>query len=95
MCAVPNGGNRNVREAHRLKKQGVKSGVSDIFLPIPVGDYHGMFIEMKRRKVDGPSKASKKQQDFLDTMNATGYYAMVCHGADHAIAEIKEYLEWA
>ena len=33
MFAIPNGGYRDVREATRLKKQGVKSGVSDMFLP--------------------------------------------------------------
>jgi len=101
MFAIPNGahlaGDARQRgiQMGRLKKQGFKSGVSDIFLPIPVGDYHGMFIEMKRRMQDGPTKVSRKQQDFLDTMKATGYHVMICYGADHAIADIKDYLEWS
>ena len=94
MFAIANGGNRNHREAARLKKQGVKAGVYDIFLPIPMGEYHGLFIELKRRKKDGPSRVSKKQQDFGETMEATGYHAVVCYGADFAIAEIKDYLQW-
>ena len=47
MFAIPNGGYRNPREAANLKRQGVKAGVSDIFLPLPTDKYHGLFIEMK------------------------------------------------
>lgn len=38
LIAIPNGGYRTAREAKSLKKQGVKSGVSDYFLPVPVAD---------------------------------------------------------
>ena len=36
---VPNGGNRNVREAVRLKRQGVKAGIPDIYLDVPNGNH--------------------------------------------------------
>ena len=32
-----------------LKKMGVKPGVPDLILPLPSGNYHGLFIEMKKR----------------------------------------------
>lgn len=47
LFAIPNGGSRDIREAVRLKRQGVKAGVSDMFLPIPNSMYHGLFIELK------------------------------------------------
>ncbi len=51
--AIPNGGKRNPVEAARLKKQGVKAGVSDIFVAYPENPYHGLWIELKRPKVKG------------------------------------------
>ena len=39
---IPNGGSRHPREAANLKRQGVKAGVPDLFLPIARGKYHGL-----------------------------------------------------
>lgn len=91
MHAIPNGGNRNKREAARLKGQGVKPGVSDIFLPLPVDPFHGLYIEMKRRKVNGPSRITKDQGDFLFDMVTLNYRCIVCYGADEAIQAIRDY----
>jgi len=93
MFAIPNGGKRNKREAARLRRQGVKAGVYDIFLPYPTGKYPGLFIEMKRRKVDGSSSISPKQRLFGMDMEKQGYKCVICYGADQAIKVIKEYVE--
>lgn len=66
MFAIPNGGLRNKATAGRLKAEGVKSGVVDLFLPLPITyrhspdpkltEYHqirmyyGLWIEMKRKR---------------------------------------------
>ena len=100
LFAVPNGGNRNPREAARLKAGGVKAGVSDVFLPVPTESteelsdtgYHGLFIEMKRRKVDGTSRVSDDQKAFQDAMVSAGYKCAVCYGAEEAIEVIRKYL---
>ena len=42
---VPNGGWRSKSEAVRLQRMGVKPGVSDLFLPVARGGYHGIWIE--------------------------------------------------
>ncbi len=89
--SVPNGGKRNAREAARLKAQGVKSGVSDMFLPMVMDGCPGLYIELKRRKQDGPSKVSPKQALFHRDMKKQGYKCVVCYGADEAISIIKEY----
>ena len=44
---IPNGGKRNLREAVRLKKQGVVAGVPDLFCPEPTKLFHGLFVELK------------------------------------------------
>jgi len=91
--SIPNGGNRNIREAARLKKQGVKPGVADIFLPIPMDPYHGLYIEMKRQKKDGRSVITEDQVDFLMAAKKQGYRCEVCYGAESAIRAIVLYVK--
>lgn len=89
MFHIPNGGSRNKIEAANLKRQGVKAGVSDIFLPIPNKKYHGLFIEMKA----GKNKPTEKQKEFIKDMTKNGYACAVCYGAENAINCVKEYLK--
>jgi len=86
---IPNGGSRHKLEAVALKRQGVRAGVSDLFLPVPKGKFHGMWIEMKA--VNG-AKPSKAQQEWLDDMESLGYAAIVAYGAEQAINGLKNYL---
>jgi hypothetical protein len=44
---IPNGGRRNVIEAQRMKREGVKAGVPDYQLPYRVGDRAGVVFEIK------------------------------------------------
>ena len=90
MYHCPNGGFREAREAHNLRRQGVKAGVPDIVLPVPRGGYHGLYIELKRRK---GGRLSDEQRVWLDRLNRLGYRAIVCQGWDAAREEIKAYLE--
>ena len=86
---VPNGGSRNPIEAHNLKLQGVQPGVPDICLPVPRGGYHGLYIELKRRK---GGRLSEEQAGWIDRLNRLGYRAVVCKGWDAAREEIEQYL---
>jgi len=83
-----NGGKRNAREAVRLKRQGVKAGVSDIIIPVAKGKYHGLMIELKPPKAY-KSSVSKTQKAFIAAANDQGYLALVCYGFD----EVKEVIE--
>lgn len=86
--AIPNGGKRNKIEAANLKRQGVKAGVSDIFIPVAVGEYHGLYIELKV----GKNKASDKQKEFMLDMQKEGYAVALCYGCDEAITVTQKYL---
>lgn len=86
---IPNGGSRNAREAHNLRMQGVKAGIPDIFLPVARGGWHGLYIEMKRRK---GGRLSDEQAAMLEALREQGYCAWVCKGANDAIELITEYL---
>lgn len=86
--AIPNGGYRKPKEAKLLVASGVKSGVPDIFLPVPKGKYHGLYIELKV----GKNKTSKNQNDWLYKLNRQGYGVKVCYGANQAKKTIEKYL---
>ena len=87
---IPNGGSRNRIEAHNLKLEGVKAGVPDICLPVPCGDYHGLYIELKRTKGGVVSDA---QKEWIEMLNDRGYLAAVAKGATEAIKVISAYLK--
>lgn len=95
----PNGGYRNQGEGKNFKLMGTKAGFPDLFIFIPKGEYHGLFIELKTPKgktADGKTrqagKVSDLQQAVIDRLNAMGYKAVVAYGANNAIDEIKAYL---
>jgi hypothetical protein len=85
---IPNGGHRNKIEAARLKAAGVKSGVWDLFLPVPVGNYHGLYIEMKV----GTNALTKQQSEFLEHLKANNYKHEVCYDWKQARDCIIDYL---
>ena len=86
--AIPNGGHRHISVAKRMKDSGVKSGVWDIFVPIPVDGYSGMYIEMKW----GKNKLTDNQEAFRYDL-LTVYRWSVCYSAIEAAHTIGDYLE--
>lgn len=86
---IPNGGKRGKIEAARFKAMGVKAGVPDLCLPVPMGRYHGLYIEMKRRE---GGKLSSDQRRWIEGLRANGYCVWRCDGAQQAIAVLEAYL---
>ena len=89
LYAIPNGGKRAIKTAIALKAQGVKSGVPDMCLPVARGGYHGLYIELKRQK---GGVVSETQKSWITALNTQGYKAIICHGAEEAIEQIRGYL---
>jgi hypothetical protein len=86
MYAIPNGGERNVAVAAKLRAEGVRAGVSDVCLPIARGPFHGFYIEMKKPG----GKESDKQKEFGAFLVEQGYHYECC---DHwEIA--RDMIEW-
>jgi len=67
--AIPNGGKRDVREASRLKAEGVLAGVPDLFVPEARYGFHGLFIEMKF----GDGKMTEAQEKICEDLKNLGY----------------------
>lgn len=90
LFAIPNGGERDRIVAGRMKAEGVKSGVSDLCLPVARGGFFGLFIEMKR--FDGGT-VSENQTQFLEFVGRHGYANAICYGMEQAVHTLKRYLD--
>ena len=75
-------------QAAILKKMGVKRGAPDLFLPIPSGEYHGLFIEMKAMS----GRQSDDQIWWIEHLKANGYACSVCYGWKQATEVLTWYL---
>lgn len=92
MFHIPNEGRRCVQHTQSLLRQGMKPGVPDIFLPIPKGRYHGLFIEMKRRT---GGRQTPEQRAWQEALLENGYCAVVCKGFEVARDAIDWYMRGA
>ncbi len=85
--AIPNGGLRNIKVAAKLKQEGVKAGVADLFVALSNGKYHGLFIEVKV----GKNRQQPNQKIFEQKVLENGYQYKVVRSIDEIIAVIREY----
>ena len=84
--AVPNGGSRNVREAQRLKSEGVLAGVADLTILLPQGK--SLYIEMK---VKG-NRQTPNQKEFQQKAEALGHKYYVCYSFEEFEKAVKQEL---
>ena len=89
LFAIPNGGQRNIITAKRMKDEGVRSGIPDLFLAVPRGNFHGLFIEMKKPQ---GGVVSDNQKACMEMLSKNDYCVTVCRGFVDAQEAIKGYL---
>lgn len=75
----------------KLKAMGVRAGWPDLFLAVPCGEYHGLFIEMKAKH----GRLSDAQKELHPIIREQGYLVVVCYGAGEAIDMLKRYVTQA
>ena len=76
--AVPNGGSRNVREAHNLKLSGVLAGVSDLIILM---QKRAVFVELKTDK----GRQSEYQKKFQQDVESLGFEYLIWRSLDDCI----------
>lgn len=86
--AIPNGGQRDIRVAKKLKEEGVVAGVPDMQVVSARNGYHGLFLELKNGK---KGRLSDKQSAMIDFLTKKGYKCVIIRTLDDFIAETKEY----
>jgi len=89
LYSIPNASKSHVRHRANLAKSGLLRGIPDLCLPIPRGNYHSLYIELKRQK---GGRASKEQKAIILLLQSYGHKAVICAGADEAIKCIENYL---
>lgn len=103
--AIPNGGRRDGFTAALMKAEGVKKGICDIFLPVPMKwptndvRYCGFYLELKRPTSGAGAKRKQKgatstdQDEFIQYARGIGYAVSVAFGWLAATREVKSYIE--
>lgn len=99
MYSVPNGaflpkkinprtGKRECLEMAKLKREGLKNGVNDLNIDLPVGKFHGLRIEFKSKT--GTQTADQKAWQKI--MQDNGYRYAVCTSHIQAWDLLMDYL---
>ncbi len=86
--SVPNGGQRHVAVAAKLKREGVKRGVWDVFCGFPMAGAPGLWLEFKH----GKNRLTTEQKDFQTAMEIVGYKTAVCYSWESAAEVLENYL---
>jgi hypothetical protein len=98
--AIHNQGHGDAIRGGKAKAEGVKAGISDLFLPVPTMQhlqpshldcryYCGLYLELKV----GNNKPSEIQLEFMNDMRAAGYAADWAIGWLDARYKILTYLQ--
>jgi hypothetical protein len=84
-----NGGSRNIIEAVKLKKMGVRAGVPDFMLPCirEVGWKAGLAIEFKSKT----GTMSQPQTGYMDLLAKAGWVCYVIRDLQKFIEAVSEY----
>jgi hypothetical protein len=84
----PNEGKRDPNYGRLLQSYGMRKGVYDLFITIPMRGFGGAWIELKT--VEG--KLSKEQIEFGKDMEIQNYFTKVTYGLDEALEIIDWYV---
>ena len=87
--SIPNGGQRNIIVATKLKAEGVLSGVPDLFVMLSKGGFHGLYIEMKRKG----GKLTENQKEFFKMATNKGYLCSKCESFEDFHNTITTYMK--
>ena len=91
--ACPNGGKRSIGVAVKMKREGVKRGVPDIYIPF-VMQYGiryspGKWLETKT----DIGKQSKEQKEYQKFLEGEGYEYALCRSVNELLDETENYLQ--
>lgn len=84
IIAIPNGGQRNIATAGRLKAEGVVPGVPDLFIPV-----WNLWIEMKK---ETGGRISPEQKDWHNYLNSINQSVIIGKGFDDAKLQVEEFI---
>lgn len=91
LYAIPNQGARSAfGDGMSKKREGLRTGVPDLHLPVARRRLHGLWIELKKTR--NPSTLTNPQREWLLALEEEGHAVAVCYGAAAAIEVLEQYL---
>lgn len=86
---IPNENKASIPRRITLARAGLLKGIPDICVPIPVGKYGALYIELKIK----PNKPTREQRKVIEHLNTLGNYACICWSGSEAIQTLERYLD--
>ena len=86
--SIPYGFRATIGLAIKMKKEGSKNGVADVFVPVPNKLYSGLYLEFKR-KYGYQRPEQKKFQKYCEKV---GYKYLVVKSVVQALTYLDKYL---
>ena len=87
-CASAGGMRTSFKQAVKMKKTGYVRGFPDLFIYEPIGDFHGLALEIKTKT----GRPTKEQLNWRHRLNLRNYVAEIVYGFDDSKAVIDRYL---
>ena len=88
VMASAGGMRTSLSQAVKMKSMGYRKGTPDIFVAVPKGGRHGLFLELKA----SGGKASPEQKMMIANLQTQGYAAAVVVGFEQVKATLTAYL---
>ena len=85
--AIPNGGLRHRLVAIKMKAEGVKAGVADLFIMISNNESKGLFVEVKTDK----GIQSQRQKEFMVSARSNGYAYEIVRSLDELVKLVDNF----
>jgi len=86
---IRNGGSiKSAREGLKFKRMGVRKGVPDLFLSVPSKEYHGFYIELKKKGGKPSEEQIANGYAYLDL----GYKFAIIDDLETFMQEINQYM---
>lgn len=82
---IPNGGRRAISVAKKMKAEGVKPGVPDLYIPA-----WGLWVEMKRVK---GGRVSREQGAWIEYLEGIGHSVIIGKGASDASRQVLGFVQ--
>ena len=87
--SIPNGGQRHIAVAKKMKAEGQLAGIPDLFLPHAAHVFHGLYIEVKTTK--GVLSASQKTIHSL--LERHGYAVEIVRSIEEGVKLLQWYCD--